>query len=60
MSKLSISKRIKTTIQTMKNLIKKMDKMTVNGTRQIGKEFRTTINFSWRQINLKLKKKNHC
>ena len=59
MSKLSISKRIKTTIQTMKSLIKKMDKMTVNGTRQIGKEFKITINFRLRQIKLKLNKKIH-
>ena len=57
MKKLSTSKRMKTTIQIMKSLSRKMDKKMDNGTRQIGKEFKITINFSWRQIKLKLKKK---
>ena len=59
MKKLSTSKRMKTTIQIMKSLSRKMDKKMDNGTRQIGKEFKITINFSWRQIKLKLKKKIH-
>ena len=60
MNRLSISKRMKTITQTMKSFSKKMDKKMDNGTRQIGKEFKTTINFSQREIKLRLKKRNLC